>query len=69
MGRKDMSVAQSRYMRDVQYEVTSHIQKMSTTMFVHKVVEAYLSLQRKEKCLMEQKGSMYERKKKKHRTV
>ena len=44
LGKKDISVAQLWNMTDSQDEATSHI-KMSNTMYVHKVVETYRTLQ------------------------
>ena len=44
LGRKDTSVAQFRYVRDNQYGATSHIKKMSNTMFVHEIAEAHRNL-------------------------
>ena len=60
LGRKDISVAQFRYMRDSPYEATSYIKKMLSTMCVHKVVEAHRNLHKKEDCLIEFKAGCAE---------
>ena len=44
LGRKEISVAQFRCMRDSQHEATSHMNKMSNLRYVHKVVEAHRNL-------------------------
>ena len=44
LGREDVTVSQFRYMRDSKYDVRSHIRKMSSLMFVHKIVEAQRNL-------------------------
>ena len=61
LDRKDISVALFRYMIHSQYEATSHNKKMSNTLFVHKVVEAYRNLQKSIGMLDGTKGSMYVR--------
>ena len=60
LGRKVITVAQPKYMRDIQYVARSKNKMMSNTMFVEKVVEANRNLQKKkEDRLMGQKGSVY----------
>ena len=61
LGRKDISVAPFRYMIHSQYEAISYNEKMSNTLFVHNVVEAYRNLQKSIGMLDGTEGSMYVR--------